>query len=68
MPLPDQVSQLPLLLAESVKAQLKVEDDVPDGLLQLTVSLLLVEADDLVPLVIEFGVPTPEKLLNVVHL
>lgn len=68
MPLPDHVLQLPLLLAESVKVQLNVEEDVPVGLLQLTVSLLVVEADDFVPLAIEFGVPTPEKLLNAVHL
>ena len=67
-PLPNQVLQLPLLPAESVNVQLNVEDVVPVGLLQLTVSLLVVDADDFVPLVIEFGVPTPEKLLKAVHL
>ena len=67
VPLPVHVVHDPVLLWVSVRVQLKSELDVPLGFEQVTVSVLVVVAVDLVPGVEPVGVPAPANAPKVEH-
>jgi hypothetical protein len=65
VPSPVQISQVPELLALSRSVHEKFELDVLLGFVQVTVSLMVLVAEERVPGVADVGVPTPVKLPKV---